>query len=198
MAIISVLVGSVRIGRQGIKVANWIAKQIKARGHTVHVIDPVVYTSLQTFEERFRFLKEPKEDLVKVQQLIEESESFVVVTAEYFGMFTPQLKMIFDFFLNEWKSKPFGIISYSMGPYAGGRANFVLRAELSTIGGFPTPLSIAIPTVQNQFDDNGDLKDEGIKKSTEAFLFELEWFTSAISNQRKVDGSLFPKAVKLV
>ena len=40
MAKITVIVGSVRSDRQGIKVANWIVKKLKERNHEISLIDP--------------------------------------------------------------------------------------------------------------------------------------------------------------
>lgn len=82
MAIISVLVGTARPQRQGIKLANYIAKKLESRGHKVHMIDPLEHKSLLSFDERYRYHPNPSEDLTKVQQKLDESEAFFAITPE--------------------------------------------------------------------------------------------------------------------
>lgn len=82
MAVISVLVGSCRTGRQGIKLADYVVNKLKTRGHTVHLIDPVKYTSLQSFTERYRYNKDPNPELGVVSKLLEESEGFIAISPE--------------------------------------------------------------------------------------------------------------------
>ena len=112
MSVVSVLVGSIRTGRQGLKVANYVAKQLEKRGHKVHIIDPLVYPSLNQFQERFRFIQNPNEDLVQVQKMLDESDSFIGVTPEYNYAASPAILQTMDVFFNEFKFKPMGIVGY--------------------------------------------------------------------------------------
>jgi NAD(P)H-dependent FMN reductase len=41
MAIIALILGSVRRDRQGINVGLWLEKKVKTRDHIVHFIDPL-------------------------------------------------------------------------------------------------------------------------------------------------------------
>jgi NAD(P)H-dependent FMN reductase len=123
MSIVSVLVGSTRVARQGVKVSNYVSEQLKKRGHTVHLIDPLKYPSLRLFEERFRYLKDPNEgknfselnltsskDLVQVQKLLDQSDAFIGVTPEHNYGASAAILQTMDVFFNEFKFKPMGIV----------------------------------------------------------------------------------------
>lgn len=195
---ISVLVGSIRTGRQGIKVANHVANQLKQRGHKVHLIDPLEYPSLLVFQERFRFQKDPKEDLVKVQQMLDESDGFIGVTPEYNYSYSPQIKQTMDIFFNEFKFKPMSIVGYSGGAFAGVRAIEQLKLAATALGCLPVDAYWALPTVQNQFDENGNLKEAYHQGNLDKVLRTFEWYVAALANHRKLDPSIVPKAVKEV
>jgi NAD(P)H-dependent FMN reductase len=197
MPTISVIVGSVRNGRHGIKVANHVARELGNRGHKVHLVDPVVYPNLQQFKERYRFLKNPPEDLVKVSKILAESDGFIGVTPEYNYSYSPTIKQIFDLYLNEWKLKPLASVGYSMGPFAGVRAIEQLKLVSSTLA-VPTNAYWAVPHVHTQFDEEGKLKDESHHKNLLNMLKEFEWYVTALANHRKADPSIVPTTFREV
>jgi len=198
MAIISVLVGTVRSGRQGIKLANYVVNTLEKSGHTVHLIDPVVYPSLQSFTERYRYNNNPSQDLAKVSALLEASEGFVAVSPEYNYSYSPQFKMILDYFFNEFKFKPFALLSYSAGPFAGVRAIEQMRSVTNVLGGVPVPTTFGLPSIGSAFDEEGDLIDPKQVSKLESALKEFEWYTAALGNHRKVDSSILPRVERLV
>jgi NAD(P)H-dependent FMN reductase len=191
MAIISVLVGSVREGRQGIKVANYVRDQLKTRGHQVHFIDPLEYKSLLVFQDRYVWQKNPSAELTKVRDLLKESDGFFLVTPEYNYSYSPAIKQILDtFYLTEYRAKPFGLVSYSGGPHAGVRAIEQLKLAVTAIGGVPVAAYWGVPFLQNQFDEQGKLKDEALQKGFDHTIKEFEWYTAALANHRKLDPSI--------
>jgi len=195
---ISILLGSIRQGRQGIKVANYLARELQQRGKRVNLIDPLQFPGLLIFQERFRYLKDPNEDLVKVQQMLDESDGFVAVSPEYNYSYSPVLKQTIDYFFNEFKFKPMALVGYSGGPFGGARAIENMKTLSVALGMTPVPSFWSIPFVQNQFDDSGNLKEELHKKNMEKMLREFDWYLTALKNQRKLDPSIVPKAVKEV
>ena len=60
MAKIAVIAGSVRSERQGIKVANWITKKLKERGHEVLLVDPLEL-KLPLLDKMYKELDSPPE-----------------------------------------------------------------------------------------------------------------------------------------
>lgn len=190
---VSVLVGSARPNRAGITVANLVANKLKARGHTVHLIDPVEYKAIQTFTDRYQLIKEPHADLVKIHNLLQESDGFVAVTPEYNYMYSSQIKIFLDTYLAEWKYKPIGLVGYSISPFGGVRAVEQLRGSVNVLGMSPVPTFACLPTVKDQFDENGELKNEFNRKAFDDLYRELEWYLAALANHRKLDPSVLPK-----
>eukprot|EP01113_Clastostelium_recurvatum_P039720 TRINITY_DN6094_c0_g1_i1.p1 TRINITY_DN6094_c0_g1~~TRINITY_DN6094_c0_g1_i1.p1 ORF type:complete len:196 (+),score=59.46 TRINITY_DN6094_c0_g1_i1:90-677(+) len=193
MAIISVLVGTVRVGRQGIKVAKAVAKSLASRGHEVQLIDPLEqFPSLVAFRGRYSALPSPPADLAEARKLLVRSDAFIAVTPEYNFSYSAAMKSIIDTYLDEWKFKPFGIVSYSMGTYAGVRAIQEMRGLISSVGGVPAA-TLPIPLVQNNVDEDGQLKQESLVTSMDTMLNTLEWYSTALANHRKADPSILPK-----
>eukprot|EP01112_Ceratiomyxa_fruticulosa_P010190 TRINITY_DN2688_c0_g1_i5.p1 TRINITY_DN2688_c0_g1~~TRINITY_DN2688_c0_g1_i5.p1 ORF type:complete len:187 (-),score=38.85 TRINITY_DN2688_c0_g1_i5:117-677(-) len=166
-----------------------VVKRLESKGHKVNLLDPVVYTSLKTFQNRFNWMKEQPEELKAVQKILESSEGFVAVSPEYNYSFSAAIKTIIDIYLDEWKHKPFGLVSYSMGYYGGVRAVQELRQLTSNVGGVPIPSYVTVPAVHEALDEEGNFKqaDSVASKSVDALSKELEWYATALSNQRKVD-----------
>lgn len=55
------------------------------------------------------------------------------------------------------------------------------------------PTYATLPTVHEQFDENGDLKNEFNKNSITILIREFEWYLAALANHRKLDPSVLPK-----
>ena len=62
MAKIALIVGSVRQGRQGIKVARWMEEKLKSRDHIIFFIDPVDL-DLPLLDKMFKEMLNPTEKL---------------------------------------------------------------------------------------------------------------------------------------
>ena len=86
----------------------------------------------------------------------------------------------------EYLHKPFGIASYSGGPFGGIRANEGLRQVVSELKGVPTPIPLMMSLVQNVFDESGNLKDTSYEKRLNDFLDDFEWYVNALKAARKV------------
>jgi NAD(P)H-dependent FMN reductase len=184
-SIISVFLGSIREGRNGIKVARWVVSQLEKKGCKVHLIDPAEHQELLTLRMRHRDNQKPTEDMTKVSGWLKESDGFVLVTPEYNHSFSGVLKNALDNFMPEYEKKPFGIVSYSTGPLGGVRANEALRAVVSELKGVPTPIPMIIPMVQEAFDESGNLKDPKAEEKRVRFMDNFEWYVKALKAARE-------------
>jgi NAD(P)H-dependent FMN reductase len=181
---ISVFIGSIRNGRMGDKVANWVAKTLEQRGHTVHIIDPNNHPELQTLKFPNQYNPKPSIDMQQVHNWLMESDGFILVTPEYNHSFSGTIKNALDNFMPEYEKKPFGVVSYSAGPFGGIRANEALRVVISELKGVATPIPFMISTVQNVFDESGVLKDKVYDERIVAFLDNFEWYVNALKDAR--------------
>jgi len=185
MVKITVFVGSIREGRSGRKVADWVARGMQARGHEVHVIDPLEHEDMRLLDHMYKSVANPSEDFQALQRTVAESDGYVAVTPEYNHSFSGAIKNALDVFLEEYAFKCFGIVTYSAGSMGGIRAAEALRGVTAELGAPAIPTSLAISKVGSVFDDEGDLLDENYEKRLAKFLDELEWFVAALAAKRQ-------------
>jgi NAD(P)H-dependent FMN reductase len=182
---IVVLVGSVRSDRQGIKAARFVERALTARGHAVTVVDPVAL-QLPLLDRMYK--EYPKgqapETLESLATLYRSADAFVVVSGEYNHSIPPALSNLLDYFIEEYLWRPSAIVCYSAGAFGGVRAAMQLRAMLCELG-MPSISSLfPIPKIQEAFDAAGTALDPAIERRFGRFASELEWYASALHNER--------------
>lgn len=180
-----ILYGSVRTGRQGIKVARYIETQIHGRGHEVFLIDPKIY-QLPLLD---RMYKEYKGDapapLPELASLYQKADGFVIVSGEYNHGIPPALKNLLDHFLEEYFWRPSAIVCYSAGGFGGVRAAMQLRMTLSELGMPSIPSILPFARIGSAFSEEGVPQDAAAAAlSTDRFLNEFEWYARALQAER--------------
>ncbi len=130
-----IIVGSVRPGRAGLPIAQWVKSQVDADGRfEVDFVDLA--------ELALPFLDEPnhpakrqytKPHTFAWSERVDAADAFILVSPEYNHSYSPVLKNAIDFLAQEWKHKPVSIVSYG-GVSAGTRAVAALEAVLTTVG----------------------------------------------------------------
>lgn len=183
---ISVIYGSVRADRVGIKAAQYLEKQLLARNHKVHFIDPMVY-QLPLLDKMYRQYEKGQapENLQKLADLFTASDGFLIVSGEYNHSVPPALKNLLDHFQREYYFKASAIATYSAGIFAGVRAALHLRTILGELG-MPAISSMQpFPQVHKAFNDKLQAVQEITDKSTSKFLDEFEWYMQALKVQRE-------------
>lgn len=138
-----VIVGSVREGRFGPVVADWIAGQAKQRADvTVDVID-LLDTPV------------PSEGLTN---RIDAADAFVVVTPEYNHSYPGPLKHAIDSAGSGWRAKPVGFVSY--GGLSGGlRAVEPLRVVFAELNAVTIRNTVSFHSAREQFGEHGTPRD---------------------------------------
>jgi len=183
LAKIAVIVGSVRQNRQGIKVARWMEEKLKERGHIVYFIDPLGL-DLPLRKKMYKEILNPSPKLIEFKTQIVEADGYMPVTPEYNHSTSAAMKNTLDYFLEEYYFKPSAIVSYSVGGFGGVNAVQSLRLIFAELGAPSISSSFSISKVQEVFDDNGDLRDQGYGKRVIRFIEEFEWYIEAFKNQR--------------
>lgn len=158
MAAISVIYGSYREGRQGIKLARFLTRQLHCRGHTVHLIDAKAH-DLPMLSRKYDEYDEPPKELRRIHEWLEESDAFIFVAGEYNHSVQPGLKNLIDHFKREYAAKPAGIACYSTGSFGGVRVAVHMRVILGELGMVSLPAIFAVPKVRDAFDDEGNALD---------------------------------------
>jgi NAD(P)H-dependent FMN reductase len=182
---ITVLLGSVRSDRQGIKAARYIIRQLESRGHQSVLVDPME-KQLPLLGRMYKEHPKGKAPplLEELAALYRRSDGFVMVSGEYNQSVPPALKNLLDHFLEEYFWRPSAIVSYSGGRFGGVRAAVALRSILAELGMPSIPSTLAIPTIGQALTQEGTSNEAWIDKAAARFLSEFEWYAEALAVKR--------------
>ena len=114
------------------------------------------------------------QDVKKLKELFFNSKGFFISTPEYNGFFSPLLMNTIDWLsrpeteeeasLKVFRNKVAMIAAASPGKLGGIRALPHLRLFLNNVGVNVLPNEMGIPFAMKNFNDDGNLLDEGLKK----------------------------------
>src|SRR5258706_1055876 len=181
MTVISVIVGSPRLGRFSEKQAQWILQHLKKRsGVDARLLD------LRDFPMPFFDQpaspatpgRPPYENAVvkKWTAAIAQSDGFVFVTPEYNYGPSAVLKNAIDWVYPEWNRKPVGFVSY--GSAMGARGVQQLRLNMIEIQIAPVRSSVHIPVATLWAHYQGGDVDSGLgqlEASAKALTDDPPW-----------------------
>lgn len=182
---IAVLLGSVRRDRMGVRAAQLLVRELKDRGHDVHLVDPLEL-QLPLLDRMYKEHPEGKapENLERLAQLYRSVDGFLVVSAEYNHGIPPALKNLLDHFLEEYFWRPSGIVCYSAGGFGGVRAAMQLRMTLAELGMPSVPSILPIPRIGETIGEDGSATEITVR-SMNRFLDEFLWYAGALADARR-------------
>lgn len=182
---ISLIYGSVRSDRQGIKAARYLEKKLQEKNIKVHFIDPMEY-KLPFLDKMYKEYEQGKapENMENLAQKFKDSDGFLIVTGEYNHSIPPALKNLLDHFQSEYYFKPSAIASYSAGNFGGVRSAVHLRVILGELGMPAISSMLPFPVIGSLFDENLVPQNKFTEPSAKRFLDEFEWYIKAFKNQR--------------
>lgn len=185
---ILVLYGSYRRDRQGIRLANYIVRKLKAQGDAAELIDAQAI-GLPMLDRMFKEYapSEAPTAMAELAAKIRAADGFVFVTGEYNWGVQPGLKNLTDHFLEEWFWRPAPIASYSAGRLMGVRANLAWHPTLSEMGMVVISSALAVGPIGQAFDDAGEPSGpvgEALDKAFPRFAADLHWWADAAKAQR--------------
>jgi NAD(P)H-dependent FMN reductase len=151
---IAIVTGSVRPGRQNLRVAQWVKEQADKRADAHYEIVDIAEFNLPVWAESAPPMRQQYESQTTENwsATIDDFDAFVFVTAEYNHSVPGALKNALDHLYREFNNKAAGIVSY--GYMGGARAAEHLRAILSELqiahvrNQVAMPLSVDFPNRQ--------------------------------------------------
>jgi NAD(P)H-dependent FMN reductase len=186
---ILVLYGSYRSDRMGIRLADYIVRQLTRRGETAELIDAKAI-NLPMLDRMYK--EYPKGEaplsLEALAQKIKAADGFVFVTGEYNWGIQPGLKNLTDHFLEEWFWRPAAIASYSAGRLSGARASTAWHGTLSEMGMVVVSSTIAVGPIAHTLSADGEPVGEAgkaLESSFTRFADDLAWWIEAARAQRQ-------------
>ncbi len=178
---ITVLYGSYREGRLGIRAVKHVQQHLESAGHSVTIVDAKAY-DFPILNKRYIDYDEGKIP-PKVQELHDlfqtGTDAFVVVSGEYNGTMQPGLMNLMDHFYTEFFHRPVGVVTYSMGAMGGARVSMHLLTTLCVFGMSPISTIFGIGVIQNKLDEQGKSLDDNLSKKSDSFAKELTWYGNA-------------------
>ncbi len=153
MTRIMIVVGSVRPGRIGLPIAQWVRDAAVEAGFDVDFADLA--------EIALPFMDEPNHPRLRAytrqhtldwSARVAAAEGFVFVTPEYNHSFSPALKNAIDFLAQEWWRKPVGFVSYG-GVSGGSRGVTALEPVVSGVGLVRIGAEVELPFAGTQVAD---------------------------------------------
>lgn len=134
MTKIAIVIGSIREGRNGVQVANWVKELADKHGNAEYSIIDLKEFNMPLMTKRFsEYTGEEAEyaDLKKLADLTKEADGYIFVTPEYNHSLTAAQKNYFDLYYSEFNNKAAGIVSY--GSAGGARSAEHVRSILAEL-----------------------------------------------------------------
>lgn len=183
-----VLYGSYRADRLGIRLAEFIVEQLRARGDEPELIDAkaIGLPMLDRMYKEYAPGTAPPA-MEELAAKIRTADAFVFVTGEYNWGIQPGLKNLTDHFLEEWYWRPAGIASYSVKRLAGARANVAWHATLSEMGMVVISSTLAVGPIAQTLSAGGQpigKAGQALERTFGRFADDLAWWTEAARTQR--------------
>lgn len=188
MYYIPVILGSIRRNRESVKVAKFALDSLQEIECVNTDLLDLKDLNLPMMEERLRFRDDVPSPVNAFSNSMDRADSIVIVTPEYNSGYPGVLKNALDYFKDEYKRKPFGIITVSAAWSGGMLCLASLRHVILHLGGIPIPASLPFPNVQDLFDTQGNLLDSKFLARAKRYFDELLWFTEALAAQRRKTG----------
>jgi len=187
MAELRIITSTTRPGRKSPVIASWIAE--KAKGYVpfnVEILDLAkIDLPMMNEPNHPRLRKYQHEHTKKWSQMVDTSDAFIFIIAEYNHGFTAPLKNAIDYLSQEWAYKPVGLVSY--GGVAGGtRSVHMLKEILTALKMVPLSEGVSIPFIQNFINEDDEfVANEIIDQSADVMLTELLRWTDTLQSMRE-------------
>src|SRR5258706_7028062 len=151
---LKIISSTVRPGRKGPLVAEWIAAIAKQHGNfNVEVLDLGVVNLPMMNEPHHPSMRRYQHEHTKQWSAkIEEADAFIFVTAEYDFNYPAPLRNALEYLYHEWGYKAAGFVSYG-GVSGGTRATSSLKSDLPVFKIMPIYEAVNFPFFIHNIND---------------------------------------------
>ena len=177
---IPIILGTGREGRRSEHAANFMLQEAqKLDGVETELID------VRDFRIPSTDNSGNSEQSKRFAEIATRADGFVIVAPEYDHGYPGELKMMLDMLYKEFNRKPVGICGVSAGGAGGIRTVEQLRSVAIEFQMVPIREAIYFSTIQNLFDENGNITDESYRQRVQKFFDELLWYAKALKQARE-------------
>jgi NAD(P)H-dependent FMN reductase len=182
-----VVIGSVREGRFGPVVAEWVADRARDHGAfdvaVVDLADSEIPLALPAQSPKAAGATYPRPaGMAELTARLDAADAFVIVTPEYNHSYPASLKAAIDWHFTQWTAKPVAFVSY--GGAAGGRhAVLHLESVFTELHAVTIRDGLAFSNYFVSFQD-GRPSDPQTTDYAKAMLEQLAWWATALRKAR--------------
>jgi NAD(P)H-dependent FMN reductase len=177
---IQIISGSPRENSVTNRVALFLQKYITEHtSHEAGIIDVRDY-QLPLLQEVWTSVDKAPAAYKQLAARMFEADSFILVTPEYNGSYSPAMKNLLDQFPKQ-NRKAFGIVTASTGAMGGIRASQQLQLLVGALFGILAPNMLITPFVDKKFDAAGNLLDAEFQKNINVFIKEFTWLAELVT-----------------
>jgi NAD(P)H-dependent FMN reductase len=176
---IPVILGTSRRGRQSAHVAALMRREVGNRpGVTTDLID--IATVPMPVDDAGESIKDSS-----FADSMMRADGLVIVAPEYNHGYPGLLKHVLDSCLKEYIHKAVGIVGVSAGPFGGTRVIENLLPVMRELGLVTIFWDVNVSSVQNVFDQAGELRETAFLPRIDRFLRELIWMSRTLRHGRE-------------
>ncbi|MBN8883553.1 MAG: NAD(P)H-dependent oxidoreductase [Salana multivorans] len=149
-----IVVGSVREGRIGLPIAEWVRRAAQADGRFEVDFADLAEIALPLMDEpnHPRLRQYTKRHTIEWSERVDAADAFLFAFPEYNYSFGPAIKNALDYLHEEWNRKPVGFVNWG-GNSGGTRAQTALRPVVGALGMVMTKGNVEINVPQRQLTD---------------------------------------------
>ena len=155
---IPVILGTAREGRESIKVAEFMVRELsKHEKINTHLVDVADHLYGNTHPAWLEF-----EETNAWRKIANKADGFVLVIPEYNHSYPGELKLLLDAALEQYKNKPALLCGVSSGSFGGVRALEAIKPTLVRMGFKPLGGGdfLVFPKVGETFNEDGSIVNE--------------------------------------
>lgn len=184
---ISIIVGSIRRGRNTIRLAKLIENAVQTHDLAEPDLVDLAELDIPLLEERYRFLENPPVGLTRFIESMAAADGVVIVTPEYNKLVPAALKNAIDAIGDEIRRKPIAIAAHSVGAFGGSYVLESVRPMVMNLGAVPIPATLKVPHIAKAIGETGEALDEVFTDRAARFVDELVEYAGALQVLRRDD-----------
>ncbi len=178
---IEIISGSPRKGSVTYRVAQFLQKYFSQKSqHNVGIIDVRDWNVPALLQAGWSSADKAPKELQPLAERMFTAEAFILLSPEYNGSYSGAMKNLLDHFPKQTR-KTFGIVTASTGAMGGLRASQQMQLLINALFGIGSPYMLIVPTVQDKFDEEGNLTDSNFQKSIDIFVTEFLWLAESVN-----------------
>ena len=177
---IEIVSGSPRAASVTVRVAKYLKQYLTENysQHSVGLID-VREWKLGYLENVFNSVNNTPDEFKPLAEKMFSADAFIIVTPEYNGTYTSEVKNLFDHFPKQAR-KAFGLCTASVGALGGARCTQSLLLLVPALFGVASPSLLIVPSIDKKFNEQNELIDPSFEKQLHVFVTEFLWLAEKL------------------